>query len=152
MSEITSFLAGTGTDHRGRKFSDILQFGDDALEATHDYIQWLFPLPERSAFNPLAPVLTSKDIDELHGNPDALNNLRAAAKRMLEFYRNNAHWLTAMDHNHLRISRIIRCLKLTAGLKEAEKFYGEIMGLVSAAGSPVSANVLTHWRRTCAPS
>jgi opioid growth factor receptor-like protein len=150
MSEITSFLTGTGTDHRGRRLRDILQFGDDALEAAHDYIQWLFPIPEKSAFNPWAPVLTSQDIDELRRNPDALENLRAAAGRMLEFYRNNAHWLTATDHNHLRISRIIRSLKLIAGLKEAERFYGEIMELVNAAGSPVSANALAHWRRACA--
>lgn len=152
MSEITSFLSGTGTDHRGRKLRDILAFQDDALEATHDYIQWLFPIPEKSAFNAFAPVLTSRDIDELHRNPEALDNLRAAAERMLEFYRNDAHWLTATDHNHLRISRIIRSLRLIVGHDEAERFHDEIMKLVNAAGSPVSADALAFWRRACASS
>jgi hypothetical protein len=147
MSKITSFLAGTGTDHRGRKLRDILEFQDDALEATHDYIQWLFPLPERSTFNASAPVLTSKDIDELCRSPDARANLEAAAERMLEFYRSNAHWLTAADHNHLRISRIIRSLGLVLGQKEAQRFHDEIMRLVNAAGPPVSADALAFWRR-----
>jgi len=152
MSEITSFLSGAGTDHRGRRLRDILGFGDDALETTHDYIQWLFPIPEQSAFNPWAPVLTTGDMDELRHYPDALDNLRAAAQRMLEFYRNNVHWLTATDHNHLRISRIIRSLKLIVGQEEADRFYDEIMRLVKVAGSPVSANAVAYWRRARASS
>jgi hypothetical protein len=147
MSEITSFLSGTGTDHRGRKLHDIVQFDDNELEATHDYIQWLFPIPERSAFNFLAPVLTSGDIEELRRNPDALDNLRAAAERMLEFYRRNDRWLGVTDHNHLRISRIIRSLRLIVGHPEARRFYDAIMKRVSSTGSPVSANVLAFWRR-----
>ena len=36
----------------------------EGLERTHDYIQWLFPLPERSSANPDAPRLSSADIDD----------------------------------------------------------------------------------------
>jgi opioid growth factor receptor-like protein len=152
MSETTSFLSGMGTDHRGRKLQEVMQFDDHALEATHDYIQWLFPIPEKSAFNTCAPVLTAQDIEELHRSPDAVQNLQAAAERMLEFYRRNSHWLSAADHNHLRITRIIRSLKLILGQKDAEKFYRDIMQLVTSAGSPVSADALAHWRRACAPA
>jgi hypothetical protein len=63
MSAITSFLEGTGADHRGRTLAEVIAFEDDELEGIHDYIQWLFPLPEVSAFNPFAPVITSSDIE-----------------------------------------------------------------------------------------
>jgi hypothetical protein len=151
MSAITSFLSGTGTDHRHRSIGDIMEFEDAELEEVHDYIQWLFPLPERSAFNPIAPVLTSQDIEQLRQNSAALENLRAAAKRMRVFYRRNQHWLTATNHNHLRISRIIRSLSLILGHDEAARFYDEIIKLVVAVGSPVSEQSLDHWRIAKAP-
>ena len=40
------FLTGIGRDHRGRSLAEVLAFDDSALEQHHDYIQWLFPLPE----------------------------------------------------------------------------------------------------------
>jgi Opioid growth factor receptor (OGFr) conserved region len=146
MSAITSFLSGTGTDHRNRKLGDIIEFEDADLEEVHDYIQWLFPLPERSAFNPFAPVLTADDIEQLRQNSSALENFRAAAERMRVFYCKNQHWLTAANHNHLRISRIIRSLSLILGHDEATRFYNEIIKLVAAVGSPVSEQSLDHWR------
>jgi hypothetical protein len=146
MSAITSFLSGTGTDHRHRKIGDILAFDDQQLEHIHDYIQWLFPLPERSAFNALAPILTVEDIDRLRMNAAAHENIRAAAERMLSFYRLTANWLTARDHNHLRISRIIRSIALTIGRDDAAWFHDEIMKLVEAAGNPVSEESLAYWR------
>jgi hypothetical protein len=128
-----------------------MELEDAKLEEVHDYIQWLFPLPERSAFNPFAPLLTSQDIEQLRQNSAALENLRAAAERMRVFYRGNQHWLTAANHNHLRISRIIRSLSLILGHDEAARFYDEIIKLVVAVGSPVSKRSLDHWRIAKAP-
>ena len=48
---------------RGRYLHDILKWPDKRLESTHDYIQWLFPLPEVSGFNPEAPTLSRPDDD-----------------------------------------------------------------------------------------
>ena len=62
MSAVTDFLAGKGKDHRSRGIEEILAFDDEHLEGVHDYIQWLFPLPESSAFNTFAPILTFSDI------------------------------------------------------------------------------------------
>src|ERR1700724_2057723 len=55
--QIIGFYSGTEPDHRGRYVHEIQAWPDDQLEAIHDYIQWLFPLPERSGFNVAAPVL-----------------------------------------------------------------------------------------------
>jgi hypothetical protein len=51
------FYRGEGEDHCGRKLRQIIAKSDVWLEETHDYIQWLFPLPTASRFNPDAPIL-----------------------------------------------------------------------------------------------
>jgi len=50
-SPLVSFLGGRGPDAAGRFLHDILDWDNAALEATHDYIEWLFPLPTPSADN-----------------------------------------------------------------------------------------------------
>jgi hypothetical protein len=59
-SRIIGFYNGTESDHRGRYLNEIQKWPDDQLEAVHDYIQWLFPLPESSGFNVAVPVLTER--------------------------------------------------------------------------------------------
>lgn len=144
---IIRFLTGEGRDHRGRSVEDVLGFDDSELERSHDYIQWLFPLPEASRFNLDAPVLALRDLAELAASTAAKDNLRRARDRMLAFYRSNDHWLTEFDHNHLRITRIIRCLALVLGRGEAQAFHDAIGALVSAAGDPVNAQSLEYWRK-----
>ena len=58
VGPIVTFLEGEGPDDRGRSLFDVLAFDDAALERNHDFIQWLFPLPEPSSAVPDAPVLT----------------------------------------------------------------------------------------------
>jgi hypothetical protein len=124
-----------------------LAFDDENLEAVHDYIQWLFPLPEKSAFNPFAPILSSQDIEIIKHSVTAQQNLKVAARRLLTFYERNTHWLTAINHNHLRISRIIRSLGLMLGPDEATKFHMEIIRIVQAAGNQVAEQSLDYWRK-----
>jgi opioid growth factor receptor-like protein len=145
-NDIYEFLEGKGTDHRSRRIEDILAFDDGDLEAVHDYIQWLFPLPESSAFTPFAPILSSQDIAELKASSIVRRNLLAAASRMLGFYQKNTHWLTAINHNHLRITRIIRSLAILVGPDKAQWFHSEIEKLVTAAGGPVGQEALDYWR------
>lgn len=144
-SAIQAFLEGTGVDHRGRRIEDVLAFDDRMLESVHDYIQWLFPLPEASAFNPFAPVLSMSDVAALKASSSAQSNLVAAAQRMERFYQRNSKWLTAHDHNHLRITRIIRSLSLLAGSEEAHHFYDAIERMVAAAGGPVAMEARRYW-------
>lgn len=140
-----AFLAGTGPDSRGRNIKDVLAFPDEQLETVHDYIQWLFPLPTRSAAQPSAPVLTEREIEAIRTDPAATRTLTQATERMLQFYRNSRWWLTWQDHNHLRITRIIRSLKLLMGAAAAERFYSAILELHAAAGSPINPRSLQFW-------
>jgi len=141
------FLTGIGRDHRGRSLAEVLAFDDSALEQHHDYIQWLFPLPEASRINMSAPILSREDIATIRLDSEVRTNLLNASNRMLAFYRENDHWLVPFNHNHLRITRIIRCLALCVGEEEANGFYTDILALVEAAGRPVNEDSLRYWRQ-----
>jgi hypothetical protein len=146
INSAAMFLTGERHDHRGRFLADVLAFDDSALERSHDYIQWLFPLPQASRFSACAPVLSHEEIALIRTNGTARANLLRARDRMLAFYRANDHWLVPFDHNHLRITRIIRCLALCAGREEARSFHQQILALVDAAGNPVNSETLAYWR------
>jgi len=57
MGPILRYYEGQAPDDRGRYLSEIQEWPDDRLEAVHDFIQWMFPLAERSGANPEAPIL-----------------------------------------------------------------------------------------------
>jgi hypothetical protein len=80
----------------------------------------------------------------------ALRNLERAAGRMLSFFRDTDHWLVASDHNHLRITRILRCLALLVNRPRAEAFRDAIEARVAAAGNPVNPQSRDYWRRAAA--
>jgi hypothetical protein len=140
-----AFLEGEGVDGRGRSLFEVLAFDDAALERHHDFIQWLFPLTERSSAVPDAPFLTPGEALEIRDSSMAQCALAAATDRMAAFYGRNDHWLAAQDHNHLRITRIIRSLRLLRGDGEAEAFRTMILDRVAATGAPVSARSRGYW-------
>lgn len=140
-----AYLAGAGRDSRGRLITDVLDYSDERLDSIHDYIQWLFPLPTRSAAQPHSPTLTALEIEAIRLDRRATDNLQRAAHRMLRFYSSTREWLTSHDHNHLRITRIIRSLRLLIGSDDARRFHHAILDLQQAAGDPVNADSLRFW-------
>jgi hypothetical protein len=141
-SRIIGFYSGTEPDHRGRYLQEIQQWAGDQLEGVHDYIQWLFPLPEPSGFNLAAPVLNGESIQEFRTRPDLQEQLRVSFRRMMSFYGLDARsgeqiavtrtpnfaakakvWLSPANHNHLRITRILRCLSVLGLDAEAKAFF-----------------------------
>ena len=131
MTEIVGFLEGKNSDHLGRILAMLLQQTDHEAETTHDYIQWLFPLDEPSRSVNGTPVLTELDIDEIKESSLAQTNLAKSASWFLGFLRRNQHWVTKYDHNHLRITRVIKSLRLVASDKAADEFRGKVL---AAAG------------------
>lgn len=144
-----AFYLGRAPDSEGRYFDDILAWTDDDLESVHDYIQWLFPLPEPSMFNPRAPLLTPADIAVAHVDELLRDNIRAAYARMLRFYRLTPEtidqpkpWVCAHDHNHLRLTRILRSLRLLGFPEEAHELYAGI----SRYDGAIPARTRQFWR------
>jgi hypothetical protein len=143
---LLEFLGGEGTDGAGRTLDEVLAFDDRALERHHDYIQWLFPLREPSGANPDAPVLTAAEIGAVRASPGLRGAVEKALGRMTRFYAANDHWLTAHDHNHLRITRIIRSVGLLLGPQAAERFFDQISRREARAGHPVSPRNRRYWQ------
>jgi Opioid growth factor receptor (OGFr) conserved region len=84
--ELVSFYSDTGPDSRGRFLREIQNWSDAELELAHDYIQWLFPLAERSGFNPNAPILNAYTINRFRSDADLRRRLQTSLVRMLAFY------------------------------------------------------------------
>lgn len=140
-----AFLAGVGRDDAGRHLDDVLAMDDGALETTHDYIQWLFPLPTRSMSQPQAPVLTSAEIEAIRADPRAAASLERATGRMLDFFRHSRAWLASSDHNHLRISRILQSQRILVGPDAARNFYEAITAMVAAANARIDPHNRRYW-------
>lgn len=83
---LIAFYAGTGGDHRGRRLNDILHWGANKLESSHDYIQTLFPLPEESGVNWSAPVINREVFEAFRSRLELREKLRESFKKMLWFY------------------------------------------------------------------
>jgi hypothetical protein len=132
---IVEFYSG-GVDDQGRTLEELLGWGDDQLEAVHDYIQWVFPTRARSGFNRRAPLATDATSRAFVEQPALREGLRKALDRMLAFYglrregdpgkvtiskdpsrfeARARHWLHATNHNHLRLTRMMQSLD-TLGL------------------------------------
>ena len=144
MSDVwIDFLTGQGFDHRGRTIESLWAAGDRRLEASHDYIQWLFPLREPSPYNPEAPLLTDERVAAVRSRPDLRARMWTSLFVMLRFYgftlrqtdegpvvehdddrfdERSIAWVTPSNHNFLRITRILRCLTEVGLEAEARAF------------------------------
>jgi len=168
-ARIIGFYSGTVPDHRGRYLHEIQRWPEDQLEKVHDYIQWLFPLPEPSGFNVAAPVLNRESIQVFRARPDLQEQLRVSFLRMMSFYGLKARsgeqvsvirapnfaakatvWLSPGNHNHLRITRILKCLNVLGLEAEAKAFFdclSEIYDDEQNKPMPaISDETMRYWR------
>lgn len=120
------FLEGQLPDSKGRYLQDILNFSDYEIENTHDFIQWVFPLEEASRSNFTAPVLEKFEIEEIRLSNIAKINIIYASQWYLSFLKRQNHWIRDYDHNHLRITRVIKSLRLLVSNETADSFYDDI--------------------------
>ena len=145
-TELVRYLSGRGTDARGRTAADVIALSDRELEWSHDWVQWLFPLPTQSSAVPGAPILSEADVAAIKADAKAIATLERAIDRMIAFYEGTDHWLQQFDHNHLRITRILQSIGLLLGASAAQKFYDRLMALHDSAGARVNARSLRYWR------
>jgi hypothetical protein len=160
VSALLAFYRGEGPDAAGRTIDEVWAFDHRRLEMVHDFIQWLFPLPEPSRFNPDAPLLTADDIAAFRHDPELRRRAVRSLDLMLDFYglertdgeirrgKNfaKAHWLTALNHNHLRLTRILLFLR-HAGLEgEAQAFFACLADIAAHEGrGAISERTLAFW-------
>lgn len=146
-SQLISFLKGAHPDKYGRTLYDIWNYTDEQLEEIHNYIQWLFPLNEMSEQVMGSPYLDNEEeIQTIRKDLDIQENLIKSLMRMQNFYRDNDFWLQPDDHNHLRITRIIKSIKLLNSKDNANEFYKFILDRVSNY-KPVTDESFAYWKQ-----
>jgi hypothetical protein len=88
---IVAFYENKAADTKGRRLDEILEWPASELEHCHNYIQILFPLPERSAFNDPAPIIDKEVFEAFRSRKDLRDRLRESFQRILWFYGFQLH-------------------------------------------------------------
>lgn len=167
MSQLTDFYTDEGTDSEGRTLAEIWEFTDEQLDAAHDYIQWLFPLAEESAFNPDAPLVTEEDRELFRANPRLWQSLRVSLAVFLRFmglgitppgqpavvvrdkrFGDREGLWKYPNHNWLRVTRVLKSLRLLGLEEEAQAFWKAIQEL--RAEGYGSENSFLYWQEAMA--
>ncbi len=144
-----NFLEGTGTDDYGRKIEDIWKLSFDEKEYLHNYIQRIFPTDEMSKFDADAEIITKREAAVLAKNKMIIANMKKSYDVMLDFYglkqyekHKLENWLVKYNHNHLRLTRILKSLRLFGLNKEAKELYKKLLGIAKAKVDPIA---LRNW-------
>ena len=172
--KIVNFLSNNEPNPDGYLYSQLLQLTDQQMEYSHDVIQWLFPTKTVSTHNLEAPILTDEDIEEIKGNDTALNMISSGYKRMLSFYGldvevqnkntscashqtkmkivptddffvNSLRWLKYNNHNHLRLTRIMECLRLIGRWQDAMYLGYFLLNLAEMFPNQISKETKNYW-------
>ncbi len=140
------FLTLKGNDFQGRSLEDIWSFTDNEINENHDFIQVVFPLnkPSQSVFH--GYYLDDEDlVDLIRNNKKATNNIIKSSKWFLSFLERNMYWNSQHDHNQLRITRVIECLRLLVSDEEANSFYKNVLELIKD-NNKVNVRTLNFWK------
>ncbi|KAI1183651.1 opioid growth factor receptor conserved domain-containing protein [Nemania serpens] len=158
-----------GRDTWGHTLDQILRWDDFRLQAERDYIQSLFPLPEKMGFANIGPLIDEQTMIMFRRSPQLRGGLMRALKRMLRLYGFDSQvkdgtagrliiapletdcggwlsWLEPYNHNHPRITRIIRSLRLLGLPGAAWDLYRTFIDLYKRRGI-IEQPTITLWTR-----
>jgi len=166
-SPLLAYYRGTGRDHAGRRLRDVLAWDNDALEQVHDYVQWVFPNELPSRASSAAPLLTADDIAVFRGDPALQEALLRSLDRMLAFYGlrrledangvrieraddwpvRSRQWLQPYNHNHLRLTRVMKCLRVLGREAEARALQAVLLDIAERTDvGGVSRATTRYWK------
>ena len=159
---LVDFYSGRATDFAGRRIDDIWAMSLEELEYNHDFIQWLFPLRERSGVQPDVPVLDDATVREFD-TPDLRWRLATSARVMAHFYGlevvDDSHvrraadfdqrrrvWLTRGNHNFLRHTRIMKSLATLGHEDLARAWLRALASIYDEYGDVIGPVTMRYWR------
>jgi hypothetical protein len=164
---LVAFYEGSAPDDRGRFLDEVIQFDDEQLEEVHDFVQWLFPLTERSGANPSAPRLDDAAILAFRTRPELRSALRRSLDRMLAFYGFawsgerivkspvfpdcSLNWLHPGNHNHLRLTRMLQSLRILGEARAARALFDALSEVydeeLATASNRITARTFHFWSK-----
>lgn len=168
MDAILKFYKGEPLPN-GVRLVDVWGWSFDQLEDAHDYIQWVFPLDTPSSANPDAPLLTEETIRAFSWDEVLRDRLQKSLAVMLRFYglerlalpgdklvviravtfpERRGVWIWPNNHNHLRLTRIIRSMRLLGQKKDAYALAQCLDDICRTEGRDIiSEETAEHWRQ-----
>jgi len=165
-NNLIGFYEGNATNQVGMSIGDIFDMTDEQLEDDHHYIQWMFPLPEKSLAVPTSPVLTQSDIDIFRNDFGLRGKMLKMVLKMFKFYgvesgkgekdkgvimkANNfekkaKNWLTPHNHNYLRISRMLRSMTILGLEHMAKRLHLCLCGIYEENKGVISPTTKQFW-------
>ena len=159
-----------GTDFKGRTLSTILSWPNSKLESTHNYIQTLFPVPEPSQHSDDAPLVDRATFEAFRSQSHLRDRLRESLVCMLRFYglelqvsvesgsrevtvvpgpnflERAPRWVVDSNHNHQRMTRMIRSLRILGLEEEAAAFYFRLERISRANRDMIGRRSVDFWR------
>lgn len=171
-TQLLAFYSGIGVDHRDRSIEQVLRLSISAMENTHDYIQWLFPLDIVSSVTRNAPLVDDACKAAFRSDPALQATLRRSLDKMLGFYgmklargptgddvvraaffaKRAPHWLTLGNHNYMRITRMLKSLVLLGQEQLAASLLKCLETTYLEHGQAIGANTLAFWRNAVPPN
>ncbi|MCJ1371911.1 hypothetical protein MMC20_003131 [Loxospora ochrophaea] len=157
-------------DSLGRRLSTIIAWDDGKLESCHDWVQVVFPLPEPSMFSS-AVVIDREAFNAFRARPELRSRMRKAFARFVDFLgfsfsvavegsvaihasskvrEGNNIFQVPFNHNHLRITRVLRSLRVLGLDDEATEFWRILTQITHSSKSShqsVSKKSIEYWAR-----
>jgi hypothetical protein len=173
MDPIVEFYRGAPLPS-GLCIVDVWDWSFDQLEDAHDYIQWLFPLDTPSSVNPDAPLVTPDTARAFEWDDVLRDRLERSLAVMLRFYglerlvlpdgkvvviravhfqERRGVWIWPNNHNHLRLTRILRSLQLLGQAKDARALLKCLLDVARVEGADIiSPDTVAHWQGAVRPA
>jgi hypothetical protein len=140
-----NFLLAKESDFKGRMIQDIWNYSDEEIENNHDFIQILFPLNKKSQSVFHGYYLDTDDlVKSLKDDEHVKENIIKSSEWFLSFLKRHDYWRKGHNHNQLRITRVIECLRLIVGDREADSFYESVKNICNDI--KVSKTSLEFWK------
>lgn len=164
--DFVAFFEGTGKDDKGRLIGEICAYGAESLERNHDYIQRIFPLAVPSQCVTGAPTITGSEVTEIcdriinQGPSDTVcTNVARCIGTMTKFYGLDFEawdpycvcaepptWVTPMNHNFLRLTRIMKSLCLFGCHGEAACIFNRLFDLYHRHPEIIGYETFCYWK------
>ncbi len=170
MSRVLDFYRGELRHPTGVTIESIWGWHNGRLEHEHTYIQWLFPLRDRSRAVPDSPTITESEVREFNRDPALRDRVLRSFRLMLGFYgftmdvaadsagtvtiapaadfaAKSRSWLTPGNHNHLRITRILKSLCILGLRPEAREWFAALQRVYVDHPDAIGSVTYDFWRK-----
>jgi hypothetical protein len=107
----------------------------------------MFPLDEPSSASAAAPILEAGEVALIRKSSLAAHNLNDSVQWYCDFLNRNAHWRVAHDHNHLRITRMIKSVRLLQGESAANALRDKVLAMAAPSRDKISQTAWDYWQR-----